>query len=124
MAHRDGVETNLLCLTDGQAAHHRGDAADAAELGRMRRMKEAAAATGRDVLIAVAGCVAQAEGEEIVRRAPTVDLVVGSQNYHRLPELVARWGSSPAGAHRLPRRCRWPARARQIEASGADNLAE
>jgi tRNA-2-methylthio-N6-dimethylallyladenosine synthase len=60
------------------------------ELGRMRRVKEAAAADGRNVLIAVAGCVAQAEGDEIIRRAPAVDLVVGSQNYHRLPDLLAR----------------------------------
>jgi tRNA-2-methylthio-N6-dimethylallyladenosine synthase len=60
------------------------------ELGRMRRLKETAAADGRQLLIAVAGCVAQAEGEEIVRRAPAVDLVVGSQNYHRLPDLIAR----------------------------------
>ena len=60
------------------------------ELGRMRRLKEAATADGRDVLIAVAGCVAQAEGDEIIRRAPAVDLVVGSQNYHRLPDLIAR----------------------------------
>jgi LmbE family N-acetylglucosaminyl deacetylase len=43
MAHRDGVETNLLCLTDGQAAHHRGEATDSAELGRMRRAELAAA---------------------------------------------------------------------------------
>ena len=60
------------------------------ELGRMRRLKEAGAADGRNILIAVAGCVAQAEGREIVRRAPAVDLVVGSQNYHRLPQLIAR----------------------------------
>src|SRR5271170_3466630 len=60
------------------------------ELGRLRRLKEAAAADGRRLLVAVAGCVAQAEGEEIVRRAPTVDLVIGSQNYHRLPKLLAR----------------------------------
>jgi tRNA-2-methylthio-N6-dimethylallyladenosine synthase len=60
------------------------------ELGRMRVLKEAGKAEGRDVRIAVAGCVAQAEGAEIVRRAPAVDLVVGSQNYHRLPELLAR----------------------------------
>ena len=53
-------------------------------------MKEQAAAEGRKMLIAVAGCVAQAEGQEIMRRAGAVDLVVGSQNYHRLPELVAR----------------------------------
>src|SRR6187455_265278 len=60
------------------------------ELGRVRRLKETAAGEGRNVLIAVAGCVAQAEGEEIIRRAPAVDLVVGSQNYHRLPVLLAR----------------------------------
>ena len=60
------------------------------ELGRVRRLKEAAAADGRRVTIAVAGCVAQAEGEEIIRRAPAVDVVVGSQNYHRLPDLIAR----------------------------------
>jgi tRNA-2-methylthio-N6-dimethylallyladenosine synthase len=60
------------------------------EIGRMRRLKEAAADDGRDVRIAVAGCVAQAEGDEIIRRAPAVDLVVGSQNYHRLPDLLAR----------------------------------
>jgi tRNA-2-methylthio-N6-dimethylallyladenosine synthase len=72
--------------------HIREKAADKvySEIGRIRMLKETAAAQGRQVLIAVAGCVAQAEGEEIVRRAGTVDLVVGSQNYHRLPDLVAR----------------------------------
>jgi tRNA-2-methylthio-N6-dimethylallyladenosine synthase len=60
------------------------------ELGRVRRMKDEAARRGRKVMVAVAGCVAQAEGAEIVRRAPTVDLVVGPQNYHRLPGLIAR----------------------------------
>src|SRR6267378_247516 len=60
------------------------------EIGRVREFKEAAAAQGRDMLIAVAGCVAQAEGEEITRRASAVDLVVGSQNYHRLPGMIAR----------------------------------
>lgn len=60
------------------------------EIGRMRELKDAAERQGRHMLIAVAGCVAQAEGEEIVRRADTVDLVVGSQNYHRLPGLIAR----------------------------------
>jgi tRNA-2-methylthio-N6-dimethylallyladenosine synthase len=60
------------------------------EIGRIRVMKEEAARDGRQMLIAVAGCVAQAEGEEIVRRASAVDLVVGSQNYHRLPELLPR----------------------------------
>jgi tRNA-2-methylthio-N6-dimethylallyladenosine synthase len=60
------------------------------ELGRVRRIKEAAQAEGRRVVVAVAGCVAQAEGEEIIRRAPAVDLVFGPQNYHRLPDLLAR----------------------------------
>ncbi|HEY1541259.1 MAG TPA: tRNA (N6-isopentenyl adenosine(37)-C2)-methylthiotransferase MiaB [Xanthobacteraceae bacterium] len=60
------------------------------ELGRIRRLKEDAAREGRKVVVAVAGCVAQAEGEEIIRRAPVVDLVFGPQNYHRLPDLVAR----------------------------------
>ena len=61
------------------------------ELGRLRMMKEHARdQQGRNVTIAVAGCVAQAEGEEITRRAPWVDIVVGPQTYHRLPELVSR----------------------------------
>jgi tRNA-2-methylthio-N6-dimethylallyladenosine synthase len=60
------------------------------ELGRVRRIKEQAAREGRRLTIAVAGCVAQAEGEEIVRRAPAVDLVFGPQSYHRLPDLLAR----------------------------------
>jgi tRNA-2-methylthio-N6-dimethylallyladenosine synthase len=60
------------------------------ELGRVRRLKEAAVADGRRVVVAVAGCVAQAEGQEIIRRAPSVDLVFGPQSYHRLPQLLAR----------------------------------
>ena len=60
------------------------------ELGRVRRLKDAAAAEGRRLVIAVAGCVAQAEGDEIIRRAPAVDLVFGPQSYHRLPDLLAR----------------------------------
>ena len=60
------------------------------ELGMIREMKEDRAAVGKDTTIVVAGCVAQAEGREIVRRQKAVDLVVGPQNYHRLPELLAR----------------------------------
>jgi tRNA-2-methylthio-N6-dimethylallyladenosine synthase len=60
------------------------------ELGKIREMKEARAETGQIMTIAVAGCVAQAEGEEIMRRQPAVDLVVGPQAYHQLPELIAR----------------------------------
>jgi tRNA-2-methylthio-N6-dimethylallyladenosine synthase len=61
------------------------------ELGKLREIKEGRAAAGRGALtIAVAGCVAQAEGEEIMRRQPAVDLVVGPQAYHQLPELLTR----------------------------------
>ena len=60
------------------------------ELGAIRRLKQARARRGGRMVVAVAGCVAQAEGEEILRRAPFVDLVFGPQAYHRLPEMVAR----------------------------------
>jgi len=60
------------------------------ELGRVRVLKQAAAREGRQVVIAVAGCVAQAEGAEIIRRAPAVDLVVGPQSYQHLPALLGR----------------------------------
>ena len=55
------------------------------ELGRLAHLKRR-----RRMLIAVGGCVAQAEGEEVLARAPVVDLVFGPQTYHRLPELIAR----------------------------------
>src|ERR1700727_105455 len=60
------------------------------ELGRLRQIRQEAASGGRRVTIAVAGCMAQAEGAEILRRAPAVDLVVGPQSYHHLPELLER----------------------------------
>jgi len=60
------------------------------ELGRIKELKLAKAAEGGVMTIAVAGCVAQAEGEEIMRRQPAVDFVVGPQSYHQLPELIAR----------------------------------
>ena len=60
------------------------------ELGRISRMKDRKAEAGGVMTVAVAGCVAQAEGEEISRRAPVVDMVIGPQSYHRLPELIAR----------------------------------
>jgi tRNA-2-methylthio-N6-dimethylallyladenosine synthase len=65
------------------------------ELGRLRVMKQEAARQDRRMTIAVTGCVAQAEGGEIIRRAPTVDLVVGSQSYHRLPELLRQAEQGP-----------------------------
>lgn len=60
------------------------------ELGRLREAKDEARRAGRALTVAVAGCVAQAEGEEIIRRAPVVDVVVGPQSYHHLPQLLAR----------------------------------
>jgi len=60
------------------------------ELGRLKALKLAKAAEGGAMTIAVAGCVAQAEGAEIMRRQPAVDFVVGPQSYHQLPELIAR----------------------------------
>ncbi|MBB4093718.1 tRNA (N6-isopentenyl adenosine(37)-C2)-methylthiotransferase MiaB [Brucella pecoris] len=59
-------------------------------LGRLRKMKDAREANGKELTIGVAGCVAQAEGQEILRRAPNVDLVIGPQTYHRLPNALAR----------------------------------
>jgi tRNA-2-methylthio-N6-dimethylallyladenosine synthase len=64
------------------------------ELGRLKKIKDA-----RPLTIAVAGCTAQAEGEEIVARAPQVDIVVGPQSYHRLPEMIAKIARS--GGHAL-----------------------
>ena len=58
------------------------------ELGKLRELKEERGRTGRRTTLVVAGCVAQAEGAEILRRQPAVDVVVGPQSYHRLPELL------------------------------------
>src|SRR6185312_11374510 len=95
LAPRGYVETNTVEDADLvilNTCHIREKAAEKvySEIGRVRRLKQAAAAEGRRLTIAVAGCVAQAEGEEIIRRAPAVDLVFGPQSYHRLPELLAR----------------------------------
>jgi tRNA-2-methylthio-N6-dimethylallyladenosine synthase len=60
------------------------------ELGYIKQMKGRKAEAGGRMTIAVAGCVAQAEGQEIMHRQPAVDLVVGPQAYHQLPELIAR----------------------------------
>jgi len=66
------------------------------DLGRLRPMKAEKAASGGKMVVAVTGCVAQAEGAEIAARAPTADLVIGPQSYHRLPELLARAGKGGA----------------------------
>lgn len=61
------------------------------ELGRVRLNKQKRQAGGKDTIIAVAGCVAQAEGEEIIKRAPVVDMVVGPQSYQNLPSLLRKF---------------------------------
>jgi len=90
--YRETAESGEADLVILNTCHIREKAVEKvySEIGRIRVLKQEAAARGRQMLIAVAGCVAQAEGEEIVRRAGAVDLVVGSQNYHRLPELLGR----------------------------------
>ncbi len=60
------------------------------DLGRIRDLRDQRRRAGKDTLVAVTGCVAQAEGTEIARRAPAVDLIVGPQSYHRLPELLRK----------------------------------
>ena len=60
------------------------------ELGKLRDLKRERKADGRETTLVVAGCVAQAEGAEIQRRQPAVDLVIGPQTYHRLPELLSK----------------------------------
>ena len=83
----DGADLVIL-----NTCHIREKAAEKvfSELGGIRRLKNRKERQGERMLVAVAGCVAQAEGEEIMRRAPFVDMVFGPQTYHRLPELVAR----------------------------------
>ena len=82
-------EADLVILN---TCHIREKAAEKvySELGRLKQMKAKRADAGDDMTIAVAGCVAQAEGAEISARAPAVDMVIGPQAYHRLPELLAR----------------------------------
>ncbi len=91
----DGADMVIL-----NTCHIREKAAEKvfSELGRLRPLQEARRAEGQQMLIAVAGCVAQAEGDEILRRAPYVDMVFGPQVYHRLPEMVAR--AARTGAER------------------------
>ena len=69
------------------------------ELGRLKKLKEARVRGGGAMTIAVAGCVAQAEGAEILARQSAVDLVVGPQSYHRLPEMIAKLARE--GGHAL-----------------------
>ena len=83
----DMQDASLVILN---TCHIREKAAEKvySELGRIRRMQEARRRAGRDLVIAVAGCVAQAEGEEMARRVPAIGIVVGPQSYQRLPQLL------------------------------------
>ena len=83
----DGADMVIL-----NTCHIREKAAEKvySELGRLRRLKDAKESGGDGrMTIAVAGCVAQAEGEEILARAPYVDMVFGPQTLHRLPQMIA-----------------------------------
>lgn len=85
----EAAEADLVILN---TCHIREQASEKvfSEVGKLKLLKDERLAQGRDMRIAVAGCVAQAEGAEIIRRAKSVDLVFGPQTYHRLPELLAR----------------------------------
>jgi tRNA-2-methylthio-N6-dimethylallyladenosine synthase len=82
-------EADLVILN---TCHIREKAAEKvySELGRVRLSKEARKVRGSSTMVAVAGCVAQAEGEEMIARAPVVDIVVGPQSLHRIADLVAK----------------------------------
>jgi tRNA-2-methylthio-N6-dimethylallyladenosine synthase len=86
----DGVEDADMVILN--TCHIREKATEKiySELGRLKRLKDRKAEEGAPMLIAVAGCVAQAQGKEILARQQAVDLVVGPQSYHRLPEMIAR----------------------------------
>jgi tRNA-2-methylthio-N6-dimethylallyladenosine synthase len=85
----DVEEADVVVLN---TCHIREKAAEKvySDLGRIREIKERRKREGRDTIVTVAGCVAQAEGEEIVRREPSVDVVVGPQSYQELGDLLAR----------------------------------
>ncbi|MEL7272239.1 MAG: tRNA (N6-isopentenyl adenosine(37)-C2)-methylthiotransferase MiaB [Pseudomonadota bacterium] len=82
-------EADLVLLN---TCHIREKAAEKvySQLGQIRKMKDERAGSDRPLTVGVTGCVAQAEGEEIIRREKAVDLVVGPQTYHRLPQIVNR----------------------------------
>jgi tRNA-2-methylthio-N6-dimethylallyladenosine synthase len=95
----DAGEADMVILN---TCHIREKASEKvfSELGRLRADRRARGAG--NVIVAVAGCVAQAEGAEIIRRAPDVDIVLGPQTYHRRPEMVARATRAHDAKLRLP----------------------
>lgn len=89
MPTQDMADADLVLLN---TCHIREKASEKvfSELGRLKELQTEKRAQGSDLMIGVAGCVAQAEGEEIARRAPMVDMVFGPQAYHRLPDMLAK----------------------------------
>jgi tRNA-2-methylthio-N6-dimethylallyladenosine synthase len=83
-----GVEDADLVVLNTCHIRERASQKIYSELGKLRELKEERGREGRRMTLVVAGCVAQAEGAEILRRQPAVDVVVGPQSYHRLPELL------------------------------------
>ena len=83
-----GVEDADLIVLNTCHIRERASQKIYSELGKLRELKEERGREGRKMMLVVAGCVAQAEGAEILRRQPAVDVVVGPQSYHRLPQLL------------------------------------
>ncbi len=96
----DGADLVIL-----NTCHIREKAAEKvySEIGRLRAEKEAKAAEGKNMYIAVAGCVAQAEGPEMMKRAPAIDMVLGPQTYHRLPDMLKSAEEQRTGGRRSAR---------------------
>ena len=90
-----GVEDADLVVLNTCHIRERASQKIYSELGKLRELKEERGREGRRMMLVVAGCVAQAEGAEILRRQPAVDVVVGPQSYHRLPAAPARGAHSP-----------------------------
>lgn len=85
----DQTEADLIILN---TCHIREKASEKlfSELGRLHALQKKREAQGKKTMLAVAGCVAQAVGEEIKKRAPYVEMIFGPQTYHQLPEMLAR----------------------------------
>jgi len=110
----DAEAADLVVLN---TCHIREKAAEKvySDIGRLKAEKRA---SGVKPMVVVAGCVAQAEGEEIVRRAPAVDVVVGPQAYHRLPELIANAAEGKAVDTDMPLASKFDALPRRAKRSG------
>lgn len=83
----DGADLVVL-----NTCHIREKAAEKvySDIGRIRKLKDVKKKSGEEMVLAVGGCVAQAEGAEIMKRAPVVDMVFGPQTYHNLPKMVTK----------------------------------